>query len=89
MKGVRWMIEGNKKKKKGEERKERKKNGERERERWREKHKGRFSRCSDGLRRKVNPRIASYAWVLKSWSFVKLHKVENFPTWIIFSLKAI
>ena len=31
-------------------------------------------------RRKVDPRSASYAWVLKSWSFVKLHEVENFPT---------
>ena len=33
-----------------------------------------------GARRKVDPRIASYVWVPKSWSFVKLHKVENFPT---------
>ena len=22
-------------------------------------------------------------WVPKSWSFVKLHKVGNFPTWVI------
>ena len=35
-------------------------------------------------RSKVDPHIASYAWVPKSWSFVKLHEVENFPTWIIF-----
>ena len=41
-----------------------------------------------GARRKVDPRIASYAWVPKSWSFVKLHKVGNFPTWNIFSLKS-
>ena len=31
-------------------------------------------------RRQVDPRIASYTWVPKSWSFVKLHEVENFPT---------
>ena len=41
----------------------------------------------DGLRRKVDPRIASYALVPKSWSFVKLHEVRNFPTWNIFSIK--
>ena len=41
-----------------------------------------------GARRKVDPRIASYAWVPKSWSFVKLHEVGNFPTWNIFSIKA-
>ena len=42
-----------------------------------------------GAKDKVDPRIASYSWVPKSSSFVKLHEVENFPTWIIFSLKAI
>ena len=41
-----------------------------------------------GARRKVDPRIVSYAWVPKSWSFIKLHEVESFPTWNIFSLKA-
>ena len=41
----------------------------------------------DGPRIKVDSRIASYAWVLKSWSFVKLHELENFPTLNIFSLK--
>ena len=39
-------------------------------------------------RRKVDPRIASYVCVSKSWSFVKLHEVGNFPSWNIFSLKA-
>ena len=29
-------------------------------------------------RGKVGPRIESYAWVPKSWSFVKLHGVGNF-----------
>ena len=38
---------------------------------------------------KVGPRIESYVWVQKSWSFVKLHEVGNFPTWVISSLKAI
>ena len=40
-------------------------------------------------RSKVDPRIESYVWVPKSWSFVKLHEVENIPTWIISSLKPI
>ena len=31
----------------------------------------------------------SYAWTLKSWSFVKLHEVGNFPTCVISSLKVI
>ena len=62
----------------------------RERERERERGKGvfRFSLRSTeielsvfiGARRKVDPCIASYAWVPKSGSFVKLHEVENFPT---------
>ena len=38
---------------------------------------------------KVSPYIESYAWVSKSWSFVKLHEVENFPTWVLSSLKVI
>ena len=41
----------------------------------------------DSPRRKVNPLIASYVWVSKSWSFVKLHEVGNFSTLNIFSLK--
>ena len=43
----------------------------------------------DRPRRNVDPHIASYARVPKSWSFVKLHEVGNFPTRIIFNLKAI
>ena len=38
---------------------------------------------------KVDLRDESYAWTLKSWSFVKLHEVDNFPTCVISSLKAI
>ena len=42
-----------------------------------------------GARGKVGPRNEGYAWVPKSGSLVKLQEVGNFPTWIIFSLKAI
>ena len=42
-----------------------------------------------GAEDKVNPRNEGYTWVPKSWSFVKLHEVENFPTNVISSLKAI
>ena len=42
-----------------------------------------------GARIKVDPRMVSYTWVPKSRSFVKLHVVENFPTLVISSLKAI
>ena len=42
-----------------------------------------------GVRRKVDACIESYAWVPKSWSFVKLHEVGNFPTLVISSLKVI
>ena len=38
---------------------------------------------------KVDPRITSYAWVPKSWSFIKLHEVRNFPPWVISRLKVI
>ena len=38
---------------------------------------------------KVDPRIENYEWVPKSWSFVKLHEVGNFPTCVISSLKVI
>ena len=72
----------------------------RERERKRKKKKGsekfRFSLRSTEIglsvfivaRGKVHLSDESYAWVLKSWSFVKLHEVGNFLTWNIFSLKA-
>ena len=38
---------------------------------------------------KVDLRDESYAWTPKSYSFVKLHEVGNFPTCVISSLKAI
>ena len=38
---------------------------------------------------KVDLRNESYVWTPKSWSFVKLHEVGNFPTCVISSLKAI
>ena len=37
-----------------------------------------------GARGKVNPHNEGYAGVPKSWSFVKLHELGNFSTWIIF-----
>ena len=42
-----------------------------------------------GTEGKVDLRGESYAWTPKSWSFVKLHEVGNFPTCVISSLKAI
>ena len=42
-----------------------------------------------GTEGKVDLRDKSYAWTPKSWSFVKLHEVGNFPTCVISSLKAI
>ena len=42
-----------------------------------------------GARGKVGLCDESYAWVPKSWSFVKLHEIGNFLTCVIFSLKVI
>ena len=42
-----------------------------------------------GAKDKVDLRNKGYTWVPKSWSFVKLHEVENFPTCVISILKAI
>ena len=42
-----------------------------------------------GTKGKVDLRDESYAWTPKSWSFVKLHEVGNFPTYVISILKAI
>ena len=42
-----------------------------------------------GTEGKVDLRDESYAWTPKSWSFVKLHEVGNFPTCVISSLKTI
>ena len=42
-----------------------------------------------GTEGKVDLRDESYAWTPKSWSFVKLHEVGNFPTCVISSLKVI
>ena len=36
-----------------------------------------------GTEGKVDLRDESYAWTPKSWSFVKLHEVGNFPTCVI------
>ena len=42
-----------------------------------------------GTEGKVDLRDESYAWAPKSWSFVKLHEVGNFPTCVISILKSI
>ena len=42
-----------------------------------------------GTEGKVDLHDESYAWTPKSWSFIKLHEVGNFPTCVISSLKAI
>ena len=42
-----------------------------------------------GVSGKVHLRDESYAWAPKSRSFIKFQEVENFPTWIIFSLMTI
>ena len=42
-----------------------------------------------GTEDKVDLRGESYVWTPKSWSFVKLYEVGNFPTCVISSLKAI
>ena len=43
----------------------------------------------DGPSTKVGIRSATYVWTPKTWSFDKLHKVGNFLTRFIFSLKVI
>ena len=42
-----------------------------------------------GAEGKVDPRNEGYAWIPKSWSFIKLYEVGNFPTCVNSSLKAI
>ena len=43
----------------------------------------------DSSRTKVSARSALYVWTPKSWSFDNFHEVGYFPTWFIFSLKAL
>ena len=43
----------------------------------------------DETKGKVDLRDESYVWTPKSWSFVKLHEVGNFPTCVISNLKVI
>ena len=42
-----------------------------------------------GAEGKVYLHDERYTWTPKSWSFIKLHKVGNFPTCVISSLKVI
>ena len=93
------LTHGKKKKKriksqKGKQRKKTEEKARREREREKiflllSKIYGNQTVGFVGGKGKVGPCIKSYAWVPKSWSFVKLHKVENFPTWVISSLNVI
>ena len=80
---------GNSVDKKGERRKEKKRRIERKTDKGREEERGRKENeifpgmPTVGARwseKKVDSRIISYVWVPKSWSFVKLHEVGNFPT---------
>ena len=93
-----WIRKNEKKekekKREGRANKREREEPDRERERkGREKKKEIFPafRLSnlDGLRVKVDPRIAGCTWVPKSWSFVKLREVRNFLTCIISNLKII
>ena len=94
----------NKRRKCGWIREERKEKGKEKEEQTREREKNRIERERnkkmdifpafrrsnlDGSRVKVDPHIKGYAWVLKSWSFVKLHEVRNFSTLIIYNIKVI
>ena len=67
------------------EKKERKEKEERERKDFPAFLRSKF----DSSKTKVGACSVTYMWTLKTWSFDKLHKVENFPTRFIFSLKAI
>ena len=91
-----------KKRNKEKQKKERKEKEFAEKERRKKKRKGKekgkgkredFSTLRrsklDGPSTKVGTRSAIYVWTLKSWSFDKLHKVEDFPTRFALSLKAI
>ena len=94
-KRIRWIRIREEEKARGREaNKERKRKGKWiyiERDRYERNKKEIFSAFRqselDSPRRKVDPRIATYAWVPKSGSFVKLQEGGNFPTWNIFNLK--
>ena len=87
---IQWIrMRGGENKRKGKRRKEDRKKNQQKREREGKTIRGfRFSLRSTKIgswvfvevKGKVDPPIESYAWVPKSWSFVKLHEIENFPT---------
>ena len=82
-------------KKKGERKRERKgrrrkTKGERKNGEEKEKNFLAFQRSKlYGPRIKVCPHNESFAWVPKSGSFIKLQDVGNFPTRVIYNIKAI
>ena len=87
-----------KSKKEGKERKEgtkrkefveRKGRKRRKEERERKDFPGFVRLTFDNSSTKVGARSGIYMWTPKSWSFDKLQEVGYFPTWFIFSLKAL
>ena len=87
-------IKGGKKREGGANKGEGGESVERERDKWERETKREiflaFQRSNlDCPRVKVDPHIAGYTWVPKSWTFVKISEVRNFLTWIIYSVKAI
>ena len=90
-KEVRWKKKEGNERNRTQRREKRKKKGEQKKKKKKKKEFFLAFRQSklDGPRRKVGPIIASYALVPKSWSFVKLHEVRNFPTLSISNLKVI
>ena len=87
-----------KSKKEGKERKEgtkrkefveRKGRKRRKEERERKDFPGFVRSTFDSSSTKVGAHSGIYVWTPKSWSFDKLQEVGYFPTWFIFSLKAL
>ena len=77
-------------KKRREGEKENKKKGKGERRKRKREDFPAFGRSKfDSSRTKVGARSALYVWTPKSWSFDNFHMVGYFPTWFIFSLKAL
>ena len=91
---MRKMNKEKQKRKKGE--RVRRGRNEKKKRKGKERRKGRMEdfpalRWSklDGPSTKVVIRNTIYVWTPKTWSFDKLHKVGDFPTWFTLSLKAI
>ena len=79
----------NKEKKKVKQFVERKEEKMRRKKRERENFPAFWRSKFDSSRTKVGAHSALYVWTPKSWSFDNFHEVGYFPTWFIFSLKAL